>query len=926
MGAIHLYAQEKTNHLLNQFKMITDDSVKVDLALDLYYEFHRTDINQSLYYAKLAESIALKNNYKKLLWKSKLRKGEAYKNLGEFSNAITSFEDLIFLLQNKTSDDIYVSAKISLAKIYQNLQDYDKAKDLYIEALKISQQTNNENAEARIYNYLGSLHRSLDQPELAYDDYDHALKIVKDLNFKPGISACLTNLGLVSFDLSQYEMAQDFYEQAIPIKKELNDELGLIRVYINLISLYNRTGEKQLAEHYLTVAYEQSKHIENTDLVCSVLFNFAEFEFNNGRLEASRDRLLEILKNKDLIDDSKIISKTYSILAKTYEGLGQYDDAYNILIDKQRVDENLASKKIELATNEIEAKYKNQQKTKELELLSSKSEVQELMLRQRTQERNVTIILVIVFFVIMLLLYNFLRAKQKNNLNLLELDRAKSNFFANISHEFRTPLTLILNPLAQVINRDQVDEKDLSNLNLVKTNADRLLVLIDQLLDLSKIEAKKYTIKVSNCNISEYLMVISESFAFKAEEKDITFNVNIENQIQNGWIDKNAIERIVINLLSNAIKYTPKGGVVDFNSKIRNDTLTLTITNSGDGIPNHEQSKIFDRFYQRNNHSDGFGIGLSLVKELVELHKGKIELNSEEKAWTLFKIEIPIAVNLYKKTDLVDFDKTKALSDSKNSNLIQNSKKPVILIVDDNKDIGAYIERLFSKEYMLIVSDNGDDAFKMASQYIPELIISDIMMPKLNGVEFCKKIKNNEATCHIPIILLSAKAGEENITEGIKAGAEDYIIKPFNDVQLKNKVNNIIESRRKMIAHVSMKHYTIGDSIEGISKLDQRFLKKMKSILKDNLCDASFGASEFSSAIGMSRMQLHRKLKAVIGLSTSEFLRAERLKLAAKLLLKTDARISEIGYQVGFNNHPYFSKAFKDYYHCSPSEYLNAHK
>jgi len=393
------------------------------------------------------------------------------------------------------------------------------------------------------------------------------------------------------------------------------------------------------------------------------------------------------------------------------------------------------------------------------------------------------------------------------------------------------------------------------------------------------------------------------------------------------------LEKILVNLLSNAIKYTPKAGNIIVDYFVSEEHLTFSVKNSGSGLSKEEMDKIFDRFYQINDTKQGVGIGLALAKELVFLHKGSVNVDSNPGEWTRFVLNLPISKSVYTTNELTTESYSAPLKNKISKPAIESlnetvenvhpdEEKPLLLIVDDNDDVRTYISGLFSDTFNLLQAENGSIGIEMAIQHIPDVIVSDIMMPITNGITLCNTLKEDELTSHIPIILLTAKVGQEHELEGIKTGADDYITKPFRADLLRLKIENIIANRRKLQERYQQEVVLRPQNIAVIST-EKQFLEKIKIALDDQLVEPDFGVNDLSNEVGVSRMQLHRKLKAITGLSASEFIRTQRLQLAANLLMNSDINISEIGYSTGFNNHAYFSKCFKEMYKCTPSEYAS---
>ncbi|AOW21632.1 two-component regulator propeller domain-containing protein [Urechidicola croceus] len=513
-----------------------------------------------------------------------------------------------------------------------------------------------------------------------------------------------------------------------------------------------------------------------------------------------------------------------------------------------------------------------------------------------------------------------LELEHKETERLKQLDELKTKLYANISHEFRTPLTLISGPVERQLSNPKLSIKDKKELSIIKNNSKRLLNLVNQLLDLSKIESGSTKLSITQGNLGLFIKQLVNSFEYKADEKRIKFSSKIVES-KNAWFDKDIIEKLITNLLENAIKYAPENGFVHFESSIQDGQLIISILNNGNTISTNDLPKLFERFYQSNKHSVGVGIGLSLVKELTTLYRGSIMANTMNEDQIQFTLNLPIDKSYFNENEILENKELQHTNINPNKKTpIKHDETPILLIVEDNKDIREYITSIFLNDYSIIQEEDGEKGIQTALKHIPDIIISDVMMPIKDGLELSKTLKNDEKTSHIPIILLTAKVGEENQIEGIKTGADDYITKPFNENLLKLKVQKLIESRKKLQERYSHEFVLKPKDIT-ITTTDEKFLKRIQKVLDNKLIESDFNSEVFSNTLGMSRMQLHRKLKGITGLSTSEFIKTQRLKLATQLLKNKDINVSEVGYSVGFNDHAYFSKCFKQTYSCTPSEY-----
>ncbi len=512
---------------------------------------------------------------------------------------------------------------------------------------------------------------------------------------------------------------------------------------------------------------------------------------------------------------------------------------------------------------------------------------------------------------------------------LKKLDEFKTKLYNNISHEFRTPLTLISGPVEKQLSKQELSENDKEDLNLIKRNSKRLLNLVNQLLDLSKLETGNLKLSVSEGNLSLLLRQLATAFEFKAKEKGIRFTYDVPN-INNAWFDKDVIEKVITNLLNNAIKYAPINGYVTFSVAVYDGNVILSVLNNGNNLNDDELPKLFQRYYQNNTQKEGVGIGLSLVKELTVLSHGNVVAHTLNKDDIQFTVTLPIEKDFFstseivqKSYDVIVEEENKIEHQEVNGVSVNDlEEKPWLLIVEDDEDVRAFVTSVFKESYRIIEATNGESGIKKAAKHIPDIIISDIMMPKINGIQLCNTLKEDYRTSHIPIVLLTAKVGDQNEIEGLRTGADAYVTKPFNSEKLKIRVEKLIANRKKLQNYYGKSNALDFHNVQ-ISNTEEQFIDKLKETVKETVLQPDFNAESLSKLMHMSRMQLHRKLKAITGLSTSEFIKTERLKLAVALLENSDHTVSEIAYQIGFNSPSYFIKSFKKIYSCTPMEYLS---
>jgi signal transduction histidine kinase/ligand-binding sensor domain-containing protein/DNA-binding response OmpR family regulator len=520
-----------------------------------------------------------------------------------------------------------------------------------------------------------------------------------------------------------------------------------------------------------------------------------------------------------------------------------------------------------------------------------------------------------------------------------ELDLMKTKFFTNLSHEFRTPLALITAPLEKIIKSTKSTEQQ-RQFSLIQLNAKRLLNLVNQLLDFRRLEVQEFKFNPSYGEISKFVEDITYSFSDMAEKKHIRLSFQSDLGGLNALFDHDKLEKIMFNLLSNAFKFTHENGsvevVLDIQDHESRKFIRITVKDSGIGIPQDKQDKIFERYFQVDGQGDiinqGSGIGLSLTMEFVKIHGGTIAIESEPELGSCFTVMLPLNEYKGKLTEVPTASKNESLEIS---NMLQEtdwdkehllgSQKPLVLLTEDNEDFRFYLKDNLVQRYSIIESANGKDGWNQTLRYFPNLIVADIIMPEMDGIELCRTVKQDNRTSHIPVILLTSRASEEQRVEGFEAGADDYITKPFSFEILELRIKNLI-AEREMLKKRFQKQIEIKPGEISITSMDEKLIQKALDMVEKNISNTDFSVEELSRELGMSRVHLYKKLLSLTGKTPLEFIRSVRLKRAAQLLLKSQMRVSEIAFEVGFNNPKYFSKYFKQEFGQLPSEYADHQK
>ena len=518
---------------------------------------------------------------------------------------------------------------------------------------------------------------------------------------------------------------------------------------------------------------------------------------------------------------------------------------------------------------------------------------------------------------------------------LEEATHAKLVFFTNISHDFRTPLTLVADPVEHLLADKTLNGDQHRMLMLIQRNVNILLRLVNQILDFRKYENGMMEYTPVPVDILSSFEGWNESFLAAARKKHIHFSFDkMADTDYHTLADVEKLERIYFNLLSNAFKFTPENGKVTVRlsplTKEDGRWIRFTVANTGSMISVEHIRNIFDRFYRIDMHHAGSGIGLALVKAFVELHKGTISVESDEKQGTIFTVDLPMQtceVTVSVDSPLFSSIGASVSSALNNAQVAEeeepekdyDSSKPSVLIIDDNADIRSYVYSLLHTDYTVIEAADGSDGIRKAMKYVPDLIISDVMMPGIDGIECCRRLKSELQTCHIPVILLTACSLDEQRIQGYDGGADSYISKPFSSQLLLARVRNLIDSHRRL-----KQFFGDGQTLvkEDVCDMDKNFVEKFKSLLDAKLGDSNLNVEDLGKDMGLSRVQLYRKIKSLTNYSPNELLRIARLKKAASLLASSDMTVAEIGYEVGFSSPSYFTKCYKEQFGESPTDFL----
>ncbi len=859
--------------------------------------FRKGNYDSTYFYAKKALALGIEHEIPEVIIAAYIPIGNIHYSKFEDHEAIATYQKIDAISQhsgikNKNTIKAMFNLGEVLLRTYsvQDTSYISKAEAYFKKGVQLASEINEGYYENYGFILLGNIYGQRREYQKALPYFEKSLIYFENNSLIQETAQIYSSLGIVYTDLNNYDKANTYHKRRLKILIETGDPRNAAKAHRKYAGFLSRIGKYTEAIPHFEKAYDFYKNADE--------------------------------------GESGILVGISKYLAISYQKAGNYEKAAEFYSKTLGYRDSLEARKQQNLALNLEAKYQSQQKEQEIKLLAAKNETIEA---EKANQRTMFLAGIGVFLVAGVFLFFALRNHQKTNKKLKELDATKSRFFENISHEFRTPLSLIDGPIEEQLKKENLDAQERRNLTIAKNNAGRLLTLVDQILDLSKLASDHYNLNVRKSNLVQFLKAIVSSFEYKAETNNQEFISNIDLDDTNYWFDRDILEKVISNLLGNALKYTPEGDKISIIALVKHSKLQLEVNNTGVSLTQEELADIFKRFHRANENATGTGIGLALTKELVALHKGSITAQSDKNA-TSFIMMLPIEEKDYSKEEInyreqTGFSPAQEIMPGKiqNEEIALNNPNedtddPILLIVDDNAELREYLSSLFSEKFSIKTAKDGTEGLEKAFKYIPDVIITDLMMPNEDGLQLTKNTKTNQATSHIPILMLTSKAGDENKLEGIETGADAYITKPFSTEILKATVHNLLESRKKLQERFSQEVILIPKELS-VSSYEEQFLCNLQEVMDTNLVESDFSAENFAVALGMSRMQLHRKLKAITGLSTTEFIRSQRLKLAVQLLKKSEINISQVGYEVGFNNPSYFTKCFKEKYGMSPSDF-----
>ncbi len=963
-------ASHRVDSLIGKLKRATSDNDKIRINHELA---DATDKDAAIMYSKQALGLAEKNRDSKQVVECLIHLGSLYSRTSNYQESLGILNRAVSIGVAKNLSFLLADAYLELGIVYLRQQNLDSANTNLQKGIVTAQENGDERKLGLLYNVLGNVAKEENNFTAALEHYIRATEIFEKSDNKDELTQSLANIGNIQYFLGSYDKAETYALQSLDIAKKANGQTSIAYAYRLLgriyrkqkrfdealknyklaLSVYQKLGERREAGETYTnmgnIFHELEKFTEALAYYSNALrikrsipdsvgmaYDYNATAITYYKLSKRElailyfDSTMFFAKKKRLLS---LVMDTYWNKSELYHGQKKYRQALENYLLHANLKDSLEVLRNKEASNELEAKYQSEKKETEIKALHAENQIKSLQLDKQHTQRIYLIGVSLLSLLLIAVVYNRYLIKQRSAEKLKELDIVKSRFFANISHEFRTPLTLILSPLQKSLAAPDIKVGE-ADIRMMYRNATRLHVLINQLLDLSRIESGKMKLQLEETDIRRMITTLCSAFQSRADQRNMDYQISLQEDPGEGFVDRDKVEKIIYNLVSNAFKFTPDGGriVVDVRKE---SGIVVRVRDNGIGISTAHIPFIFDRFYQVDDSStrfgEGTGIGLSLAKELAEVHHGSLQVTSKEGVGSEFVLTIPIDRQYYRSEDFVQATNAKATvnswlyeiadGDKKVFDEVENEELPLILIAEDNRDMRSFICDTLKSDYRIVETEDGVQAWEKTKEIVPDLVITDLMMPRMDGALFCEKLKRTLATSHIPVVMLTAKAGQESKIDGLQRGADDYLVKPFDVQELRARVSNLVMQRKKL-RELYRQEITLQPKDVVVTSVDAEFLQKAFAVLEDHFSDSDFGVDEFNLAIGFSRMQLHRKLKALTDQSTGEFIKHFRLEKAKQFLVIKGAQIGQVAYDCGFNNLSHFSKSFKDHTGMTPSEFM----
>lgn len=836
------------------------------------------------------------------------------------------------------------SLQIELSKVYLTSK-VDSSLYYARQALLTAQKTKNDTAIAKAHRWLGEWYQNKTRYTESVREYWKAIKLAQKIKDKSLESSVLNGLGITYYLQQDLKKAEEYIQKAAKLRyeikdytyysviltnlsaiyfhnKEYNKAIGLLRKTEKTLlqqpegaymaSLYNTLGgcyqmaypKKDSAVYYYTKSIDVAKRFGISQNVMTGYHNLGEDALRKGKYDVALSYLEQALDISTKLGNDTYVMNVQATLAEAYRAKGDFKKAYQHLQEELALSKKIFESDKQKTIKEMEFKYETA--IKDQQLLEQEELIQASLLRAEKEKNTRNSILFISLFLVVVVLFIFLFQAQKRKAKA-RLEAEKSKVFENIVHDLRTPLTLIKGPL-ELIKKEHLDGSTAQAFRTIEVQSEQLIGLVNELLDASSLEKGKYT---STMKVGNPFLVLEkrvEGIQEMVKAKQLSLTVDFQKGEQTLYYPADVLDKVFTNVLSNAVKFTPEKGAISINAHLNLSVLEVRVFNTGSSFSSSQKERLFERFYRLPEHQGipGSGIGLSVSKDFLDLVKGSISVASSEEGVT-FVFSIPVS------------EVTQSLPAE------QASEKPILLLVEDQPELQLFIRDYLSADFTIIMADNGEVGFAMAKEQLPDVVLTDVLMPGMSGIELLTHLKQEALTSHLPVVICSSKHSESSRLEGLAKGASAYVTKPFHPEELRLTLRNLMEQEqliREKYEEQKENHLSCHERLASTNA----FVQKATEYVFEQMENAEFDVQQLAEFLCISRSQLHRKLTQLTGYSATQFIKMVRFEQAKDYLRDGSLNITEVAYRCGFNSQSYFSKSFLEYTGESPSQYAQRSK
>lgn len=927
--SISISAQSKIiDSLKNELKQQIPDSTKVDIYLAIGDEYYGSNFDEARSFWEKAYEIAKKTNDLIRIFICRRYIGDAYRDIGNYLEAkkyyLQNLKDVKSISDSLTIQKTYHSMGV----LYNNLGEFDKSVSLLIKAAEIAKKRNDKSGLAGLCANIGLNLLSNKEPDKALNYFKQSLQLFTELDNKTQIAGSYLRISRVYIFNKEYNKALEYDFKALEVAKTANNKNMMSLVYSELGATYYDMNKLKEAKQYIEKSNVIKKEMGNKKGLTSSQYTLGLINIKLKNYDESEKQLLDCYDVYIEMDSKEQMMNVQQALSDLYMNWGKYREAYNYYQSYSQLKDSLRSERNTKQIADLETQYRVKEKEDSLSIQKSQLGLKETEISNQRIILIAAIVIVLLLLALWLVTNRNLKQRKKINEQLTELDESKSRFFANISHDLRTPLTLIIAPLQGIIEKIK-DKSVQMELKLMQNNSQKLLQLTEEVFELSNLESGKIKINKSSVNLHDLCKRVFFAYQSLAQFRKLNYEFTFRPEnVTTALIDVNKFEKILNNMISNAFKYSFSGGTISFNIEAENGNLSFTVKDNGQGIHPDDLPNIFNRYYQtkRKDQPDrgGAGIGLAISKEFARLLNGDIFVKSEWGKGSEFTLSIPfeqggqIIIPEYDLKEEIDFtDKTIHGYQP----ILIGGQRPRLLIVEDNLDMSRYLLNTLSESYMCTAAPDGREALNIMQKEKFDLIISDIMMPNMDGFEFRENVITNDEWKLTPFIMLTARTPEEDKIKSFQLGVDDYITKPFNLNELLARIQNLLTNKAERDLWKSENAEEERDKVQTVQ---EKLLAEAENQVLKNLDNVNFTASELADNLAYSQRQLERLLKKYTGLSPNGFIREIRLHKAYQMLERRQFNtVLEVCYSVGIENPSYFSRKFYERFGKKPSEVIS---